>query len=92
VGPASLLATAGGTSQTFTNTLTGTGQQWQQFTLHFTATGAITPISFQGISTAGGAYLGLDNVSIVDAIPEPASLSLLMLTLPALLRRSTRRR
>lgn len=64
VGPAAVAATAGATSQTFTNTLTGAGNQWQQFTMDFTAAGALTTISLSGQSTQGGAYIGLDNAAV----------------------------
>jgi hypothetical protein len=75
VGPASLTAAAGSASQQFTNTLTGVGNQWQQFHLSFTATGTSTTISLSGVSSAGGAYVGLDNVA-VNAVPEPATMFL----------------
>jgi hypothetical protein len=72
VGPASVTAVAGLASQQFTNTLTGVGNQWQQFHLSFAATGTSTTISLSGASTTGGAYIGLDNVA-VNAVPEPAT-------------------
>lgn len=64
MGPAGVMATAGATSQTFTNTLTGAGNQWQQFTMDFTAAGAQTTITLSGQSTQGGAYIGLDNAAV----------------------------
>lgn len=67
IGPASVIATAGTTSQQFTNTLTGAGNQWQQFTMDFTAAGALTTISLSGQSTQGGAYIGLDN-AVLEAL------------------------
>jgi hypothetical protein len=75
LGPASITAAAGSVSQQFTNTLTGVGNQWQQFHLSFTATGTSTTISLSGVSSAGGAYVGLDNVA-VNAVPEPATMIL----------------
>ncbi len=68
VGPATVTAIAGSASQQFTNTLTGQGNQWEQFQLDFTAAGSSTVISLVGTSTAGGAYIGLDNVVVV-AVP-----------------------
>jgi hypothetical protein len=64
VGPASVTAIAGSTSQNFTNNLTGPGNQWQQFTMNFAATSLNTTISLSGLSTAGGAYIGLDNADV----------------------------
>jgi hypothetical protein len=88
-GPASVTASAGSTSQDFTNTIATAGQQWQQFTLPFTATGASTIITLSGLSTTGGSYIGLENV-VVTAVPEPASLSLVGVSAIAMLTRRRR--
>ena len=64
VGPASVTAIAGSTSQSFTNNLAGPGNQWQQFSMNFAATSLTTTISLSGLSTAGGAYIGLDNTDV----------------------------
>jgi uncharacterized protein DUF642 len=64
VGPASVTATAGSTSQNFINSLTGPGNQWQQFTMNFAATSLTTTISLSGLTTQGGAYIGLDNADV----------------------------
>jgi hypothetical protein len=64
-GPASVTATAGSASETSTNTLNGSGQQWEQFQLKFTAPGSSTTVSLAGTSTAGGFYIGLDNALVV---------------------------
>jgi hypothetical protein len=64
VGPASVTAVAGSTSQSFTNNLAGPANQWQQFTMNFAATSLTTTISLSGLSTAGGAYIGLDNADV----------------------------
>jgi hypothetical protein len=76
VGPASVTAIAGSTSQNFTNSLAGAGNQWQQFTMNFAATNLTTTISLSGLTTLGGAYLGLDNADVELVAPEPASLTL----------------
>jgi hypothetical protein len=90
-GPASITATAGATSQTFSNTLLGADQQWQQFTLPFVASGASTTIVLAGTSTTGGAYIGLDNASVdLVAAPEPASFALLVAAVAPLLARRRR--
>jgi Protein of unknown function (DUF642) len=84
-GPVGVSASAGATSQTFSNiNPTGTGNIWTPESLNFTATGTSTAITLTG--TQGNQYIGLDNVSVV-ATPEPASLALLTLTAPLLLRR-----
>ena len=71
--PVEIRATAGGTSQVFTSSLTG-NDQWQTVSLAFTAAAAATTISLEGVT--GLYYIGLDDVS-VEAVPEPASLALL---------------
>lgn len=74
-GPVSVLATAGSTSLPFTFNPGGTGTQWGEFGFDFTASSSSTPISIVGTATAGGAYIGLDLVS-VTLVPEPASVVL----------------
>jgi hypothetical protein len=77
--PVSILATAGGTSQTFTLATPTTSSTWAQFSLLFTAASASTAITLTG--AAGVEYIGLDNVSVDPAgaggVPEPATWSLL---------------
>jgi hypothetical protein len=46
--------------------------QWGLFSLDFTATNASTPISIIGTFTNDGAYIGLDDVSVVSIVPEPS--------------------
>jgi hypothetical protein len=73
--PSALTVSAGGSSQTFTSPLTGGNNDWEQRTMTFVATGALTTLVFSG--AAGNNYIGLDDVS-VTAVPEPASALLLL--------------
>ena len=73
----------------FTNT-GGAGtntQDWQQFTLSFTALGASTPIQFLNRDASSDNTNGLDNVVLLaqgpTAVPEPESLSLFGMSLVA---------
>ena len=75
----SIKASAGATSNTFSISTLETNQ-WTHETLDFTAdAGPTTLISLIGDS--GGAYIGLDNVSVTAvnpaAVPEPGTLLLL---------------
>jgi hypothetical protein len=88
-GPVSVNASAGGASGLFTNAITTEGNQWEEFTLPFTATSTSTPIAFTGELATGGRYLGLDNVS-VTAVPEPASVGILGVGIVAVLSRRRR--
>lgn len=75
--PVSILASAGGTSQTFTVSTASTASTWTPFSLLFTATSTSTAITLTG--AAGVAYIGLDNVSVNPAgtspVPEPGPLA-----------------
>ncbi|MFN0130173.1 MAG: choice-of-anchor R domain-containing protein [Verrucomicrobiales bacterium] len=66
-GPVSVEVTVGAVSREFTFTPNGTGNQWGDFYLDFTAESSLTPLSITGTASAGGAYLGLDNVSVTQA-------------------------
>jgi len=92
-GPVSLTASAGTTSLAFTFTppVGSTGVQSAHFALPFVATGAATTITLQGTGTAGGQFLGLDNVTLGPGVPEPASLSLCILGSAGLVLRRRRR-
>ena len=76
-GPVSVSATGGSTTLPFTFDPGGTGTQWGEFGFDFTATSTTSPISIIGTSTAGGAYIGLDFVSVTQT-PEPSALALLI--------------
>lgn len=71
--PVSVTASAGSVSGDFTNDSTAAQQVWEPFALHFTAAGASTVVSLTGKSTAGGQYIGLDNVSLVPELPGDAN-------------------
>jgi hypothetical protein len=85
--PVSILASAGATSGTFTNSATTGSSTWTPETLDFTATGTSTVITLTG--TAGVEYIGLDNVNVActspsgcgTGVPEPRTLTLLGLGL-----------
>jgi len=66
--PISILASAGGDTETFTVAATSTTSTWTPFSMLFTATSANTAITLTG--AAGVQYIGLDNVA-VNAVPEP---------------------
>jgi len=71
-GPASLTASAAGSSQLFTLTPTSSNT-WATETLFFTAVGSSTTIEFLANSNVTSQYTGLDNVS-VSAVPLPGAL------------------
>ena len=70
-GPIEVLATAGSKSNVFTFAPTGPGNQWGEFSLDFVADTDSSELSFVGISGLGGAYLGLDNVSVIPHEEQP---------------------
>lgn len=84
--------TTGISFEDFTYDPPGSGIQWGGFSYDFVAVGPSTELSLLGISTAGGNAIGLDNVKVGDAVPEPSSLVLMALAAGgvALFRRRTR--
>jgi hypothetical protein len=78
-GPVTVRVLVDSASHAFTFTPTGTGNQWQTFSLPFTATASATRLALVGTASGGGAYLGLDEVSVVPAggsAPVPPILSI----------------
>jgi hypothetical protein len=91
-GPVTIRATATGVaSQDFTYNPPGTGTLWGTMEYDFVATAASTDISFLGITSGGGQYIGLDNVAIAP-VPEPICFPILFIAAPLLrLRRLSRK-
>ncbi len=58
-------------SQSFTFAPSGEGSQWGIFTLYFNADSTATALAFHGSDSIGGAYLGLDNISVVHVAEIP---------------------
>ena len=77
-GPVSVNVSVGGAPTTFTSA-SGTPNPavWNHETFNFTANSTTTVLSIIGHSTAGGEYIGLDNVDVelgtVSGVPEPAT-------------------
>jgi hypothetical protein len=91
--PDSIIASAAGTSQTFTSPMTGVNV-WTNASMQFVASSATTTLLLQGAS--GFNYIGLDNVDVEfvsgpGSVPEPTTLALLGLGLAGLLATSRRR-
>lgn len=79
--PASIIVTAGTSSQSFISAPIGGDDDWQPLSMMFIASSASTRIAFEGgLSTD---YVGLDQVSIKEAktVPEPSTLLVLTIGL-----------
>jgi hypothetical protein len=80
IGNTGIAASAGATTQTFTNAINA-ANHWESEVLSFVATGTTTLLSLQG--SVGGIYIGLDHVSLactgncVAATPLPGSIVML---------------
>jgi hypothetical protein len=82
-GPVKVTVSAGGSSGVFTS---GTGTPnpavWNLETFGFMATSTTTDLTIIGLSTAGGDYIGLDNVDVevgtTSPVPELGSFALLL--------------
>ncbi|MCP5517470.1 MAG: DUF642 domain-containing protein [Verrucomicrobiales bacterium] len=70
-GPVGVRVTLENRTHDFIFPPVGVGNQWQTFTLDFTAVDAHTVVSFEGVLATGGRYLGLDNVVLVEETTPP---------------------
>lgn len=83
-GPSQLRVAVGdGPMQLFTNAdETLNSVNWRRVTLNFTAVGRFTDITFLNATPTTGAgrdaYAGLDNVSLSEAVPEPATWTMMI--------------
>jgi len=75
-------ASAGGSSASFTGAASGGNDDWESFSMLFTAASGSTAVTLQGLT--GQWYIGLDNVAVEwvggppAAVPEPAAVWLLV--------------
>jgi hypothetical protein len=77
-GQAALTASAAGSSKLFT-LAPSSDDTWVTETLDFTAIGSSTTIEFLADSDFTSRYTGLDNVSVLSAVPEPATWATMLL-------------
>lgn len=86
-GPISVLVTIGDVSQTLTHNSADAGVQWASYGFTFTADSVGPTLTVVGADLpAGGAFIGLDNLTLVT-VPEPASVTLVALGAAGILRR-----
>ena len=60
------------------STVSNLQKTWEQVTFNFTATSALTKLSFQADGTADTVGGFIDNVSVMQAVPEPESYAMLL--------------
>lgn len=75
-GTSSLSASVGNSSQLFINTNTSSADFWQRFSMDFTANSNATNLTFTGNNAVH--YIGLDNVVVTAAVPEPGTYAMLL--------------
>ncbi len=85
-----LVVDVGTKTQTFTSTAPG-NNNWQTYSMSFTAANPTTTIRLLG--TTGTDYIGLDNVTLaVTAVPEPGAWAMMLAGLAAVGSVASRRR
>ena len=85
-----LVVDVGTQTQTFTSTASGVNN-WQSYSMTFTAANPTTTISLLG--TTGRDYIGLDNVTLsVTAVPEPGTWAMMLAGMAAVGSEAARRR
>lgn len=72
----SVTAIAGNTTQLFTHAGNDGTNSWHHYSMDFIATDSQTNISL--LSAASRNYIGLDNVSVMAAVPEPETYAMLL--------------
>ena len=75
--PVQLRAEVAGLQQVF-SLVPGAGNTWAAHQLDFTATADSTTLTLSGVYSASGYYIGLDQVSVTAAVPEPRTTALLL--------------
>ncbi len=75
VSASQVAVSASNTSLTFTSSDINDGSiwAWETLSLLFTAQGATTFVSFEGVGSNGTGFVGIDNVSVISAVPVPAA-------------------
>jgi Protein of unknown function (DUF642)/PEP-CTERM motif len=81
---------AGVQTQSFTSTASG-NNNWQRFSMNFVAANATTTVRLVG-TFAQLDYVGLDNVSVTAAVPEPGTWALMLAGMAAVGSVAQRRR
>jgi hypothetical protein len=69
-GPVSAAVILAGQTNEFTFSIPDSTNNWGDFTLEFTAQSSSTPLTIAGTATAGGHFIGLDNISVTPLAPQ----------------------